>query len=75
MEGFLSDCEIFVKKKKQKQKTPTMADFRFLRTHFFLVHPVYSDILYDNVLFSLRHPNHIQCLHTSVHIPKLFELQ
>ena len=23
------------------KKTPTMADFRFLRTHFFLVHPVY----------------------------------
>ena len=22
------------------QKNPTMADFRFLRTHFFLVHPV-----------------------------------
>ena len=24
------------------QKIPTMADFRFLRTHFFLVHPVYT---------------------------------
>ena len=24
------------------QKNPTMANFRFLRTHFFLVHPVFS---------------------------------
>ena len=47
------------------QKTPTMADFRFLRTSFFLVHPVsiYLSICADNPVFLETERLIARCIH------------
>ena len=48
------------------QKKPTMADFRFLRTPFFLVHPVYISIhIYTSIATYLHQYLHI---FTSIYI-------
>ena len=43
------------------QKKPTMADFRFFRTHFFLVHPVFKTALQMKI-FVDKCPMKILCL-------------